>query len=106
MRLVQVLEAADQVAPSDWCRPLQIVAMHGGHSDHYSFKSSYTGCPENNAKWVRVRDVLGACWHDKPAGVVCDALGPYEFVRGEVPEAHQLDMRDYNSLASMRAKKD
>jgi hypothetical protein len=34
---VQILEANDIVDPEDWCRPLSIVSMSGGHSDYYSF---------------------------------------------------------------------
>ena len=56
---LQLLEAGDIVEPEDWCRPLSIVSMSGGHSDEYSCKSQYTGAPENNVKWVRVKYILG-----------------------------------------------
>lgn len=50
MKTVQILESSDTIFPTDWCRPLCITSMSG---DFYSFKSQYSGVPENNAMWVR-----------------------------------------------------
>lgn len=99
MITVQILEAMDTVEPEDWCRPLSIVSMSGGHSDHYSFQSQYTGAPENNVKWVRVKYILGRPWHGKTVADIDYGLGKfvkYEFVRGDIPKRQQLDLRDYN----------
>lgn len=102
MITVSILEKDDTIKADDWCRPLAIVSMSGGHSDYYSFKSCYTGTPENNAEWVQVKHVLGKCW---VGGTVKDyyrAVGHrMEFLRGTPPKKHQIDMRDYNSLADL-----
>jgi hypothetical protein len=99
MITVQMLEADDTVDPEDWCRPLRIVSMSGGHSDYYSFKSEYTGAPENNVKWVKVKYILGKPWHEKTVKEIDNSLGKfvkYEYVRGNVPKRQQLNLEDYN----------
>ncbi len=99
MKTVLILENTDTIGPEDWCRPLSIVSMGGGHSDYYSFKSCYGGTPENNAKWVKVKSVIGECWFGKTVNAFQTALHrPYEFVRGDIPEGHILDMGNYNSI--------
>ena len=95
---VQILEADDAVEPEDWCRPLSITSMSGGHSDHYSFKSQYTGAPENNAKWVKVKYILGKPWHGRTVKQIDYGLGKfvkYEYVRGDIPKRQQLSLKDY-----------
>jgi hypothetical protein len=99
MITVQLLETDDHVYPDDWCRPLAIVSMSGGQSDYYSFQSAYTGAPENNVKWVKVKYILGRGWHGKTVKEIDAGLGKwikYEFLRGDVPKRQQLDLRDYN----------
>lgn len=100
MKTVQILEADDCVDPEDWCRPLQIVSMNGGHSDYYSFQSCYTGAPENNVEWVKVKYILGKGWHGKPVREYTNAMSKfgyrYEFVRGDVPQSHKLNLKGYN----------
>ena len=97
MRAVSILEQFDRIEPTDWCRPLQLIQ---GFSDGISFRSCYTGTPENNVKWVLVKHVLGASWFGKTVHDIGVCLGEqYEFVRGEVPVAHRLNMQDYNQLA-------
>ena len=99
MIVVQLLEADDAVHPEDWCRPLSIVSMSGGHSDYYSFQSQYTGAPENNVKWVKVKYILGHGWHGKTVKEIDKGLGEYvkyEFLRGNVPKRQQLNLKDYN----------
>lgn len=99
---VNILEPDDVIYAEDWCRPLQIVSMNGGHSDYYSFKSQYTGCPENNAEWVKVKHVIGSCWFGKTVKQFHKEFIKfncrYEFVRGDIPKTNQLDMSGYNSL--------
>ena len=96
---VQILEANDPVHPEDWCRPLSIVSMSGGQSDYYSFESQYTGAPENNVKWVKVKYILGKPWHGKTVAEIDSGLCEwitYEYIRGDIPKRQQLDLRDYN----------
>lgn len=96
---LQLLEDVDIICRDDWCRPLHLMSMSDGRSDGYSFKSQYSGGPENNLKWVRVRDAIGGCWFDKTVGEFNSRLMiPYEFIRGDLPKNHQLNMTGYNSL--------
>ena len=71
---VQILEADDAVEPEDWCRPLSIVSMSDGQSDYQSFKSQYTGAPENNVKWIKVKYILGKGWHGQTVKEIDKAL--------------------------------
>lgn len=99
MITLQLLEANDTVDPEDWCRPLSIVSMNGGHSDYYSFQCEYSGSPENNVKWVKVKYILGKSWHGNTVAEIDKGLGEYvkyEFVRGDIPWRSRLDLRDYN----------
>jgi hypothetical protein len=99
MKTVQILETNDAVDPEDWCRPLSIVSMSGGYSDYYSFQSQYTGAPENNVKWVKVKYILGKGWHGKTVADIDYGLGKfvkYEFVRGDIPRREILSLKDYN----------
>lgn len=99
MITVQILEGQDVVEPEDWCRPLEIVSMSGGHSDYYSFRSQYSGAPENNVKWVKVKYILGHGWHYSTVEQIRKGLGQYhtyEFIRGDIPKKHQLNLKDYN----------
>jgi len=101
MLTVYILEKDDIFHADDWCRPMSICSMSGGISDGYSFKNMYSGRPENNVKWVKVKNVIGKCWHDGTVGAFTKAMencGPtYEFIRGNIPKNHQLDMRGYNT---------
>lgn len=95
---VQILELDDSVDPEDWCRPLSLNSMSGGHSDYYSFSSQYTGAPENNTKWVKVKYILGKPWHGKTVREIDKGLGfytKYEFVRGDIPKREQLNLKEY-----------
>ena len=94
MKTLKLLEAHDTVLPEDWCRPLELETMSGGMSDSMSFTSAYSGRPENNAKWIRVKFIFGPCWYGQPvAELNGDDATPYEFVRGDLPLAHCLDHR-------------
>jgi hypothetical protein len=99
MITIQILEKDDIVQPEDWCRPLSITSMSGGYSDHYSFKSQYTGAPENNVKWVKVKYILGRGWHGCTVAEIDTKLGKfikYEYVRGDIPQRSVLSLKDYN----------
>jgi hypothetical protein len=96
---LQLLEADDIVEPDDWCRPLSIVSMSGGHSDYYSFTNQYTGAPENNVKWVKVKYILGKPWHNKTVKEIDAGLGKfikYEYVRGDIPMRSRLGLASYS----------
>lgn len=102
MITVQFLQNDDVIDPEDWCRPLQLVTMSGGMSDSMSHKSMYSGTPENNVRWVKVKDVIGPRWKGcTKKEVNSSGFTPYEFVRGDVPPSHQLDMDHYNSYADL-----
>ena len=99
MIILQLLEADDIVEPEDWCRPLSITSMSGGQSDYYSFQSQYTGAPENNVKWVKVKYILGKPWHGQSVREIDRGLGrfvKYEYVRGDIPQRSRLALSDYN----------
>jgi hypothetical protein len=100
MRTVKLLELDDCVKPTDWCRPLSLQTM-SGYSDYYSFESAYSGLPENNVKWIRVEDIFGPCWFNKPAKEL-QTHQKYEFVRGDIPIAHRL--HGHKSLAAFLTK--
>lgn len=100
MKTLQMLEPDDRVKPSDWCRPLSLNTM-SGYSDFYSFENLYSGLPENNVKWVRVDDIFGPCWFNKPAKEL-QTNQKYEFIRGEIPTSHRL--QGHKSLAAFLAK--
>lgn len=93
MITVQILEDHDIILATDWCRPLLLITMTGGHSDYYSFESMYTGQPENNVTWVTADQILGEHWIGQTVGEYNAAIshcGPeYEFLRGDVPASHQ-----------------
>lgn len=100
MITVSILEKDDIVLASDWCRPLVLQTMSGGMSDSMSFKSCYSGTPENNVEWVRADCVFGSVWFSgssTPAKFKACGLR-YEFVRGDIPKSHQLSMADFTDL--------
>jgi hypothetical protein len=63
--------------------------MNGGHSDFYSFESMYSGQPENNVLWVNAGQIFGECWIGKKVKDINKIGTKYEFVRGNIPKAHQ-----------------
>lgn len=105
MITIQLLEAADVFYADDWCRPLALCTMSGGHSDSMSYKNMYSGRPENNVEWVRVKHVIGSPWWGTTVGKYTKACGKYEFVRGNLPRSHQLSMSGY-STSSLRVRND
>lgn len=96
MKHIYMLELSDLVEPTDWCRPLKIISMSGGHSDHFSFKSCYSGRPENNSKWVQVKHIFGKCWMRKSVNNINKIGIPYEFIRGDIPQNHKLNLKKFN----------
>jgi hypothetical protein len=86
---LQLLEANDIVLPTDWCRPLYLETMSGGHSDYYSFEDCYTNKPENNTKWCKVSQVFHLVLYDNETVKQYNRTIKYEFVRGNIPWLHQ-----------------
>jgi hypothetical protein len=75
--------------------------MSGGLSDSYSFKCHYSGRPENNVEWCKVKYAIPKIWHGKTIGHYLKEMKEFnvrmEFVRGDIPKDHCLDMSDYNT---------
>ena len=94
---LSLLEADDILQETDWCRPLILHTM-SEWSDGYSFKSIYTGRPENNLKWCQVKDALPFGWSGKTVGEFNNRVPalPYEFIRGNIPKSDQLNMSLFN----------
>jgi hypothetical protein len=95
MKTIHILEADDKVRMDDWCRPLSLVSMSGGHGDGYSFRSCYSGSPENNVKWAKVNQIFGKVWNGSPVKEFTFQGISYEFARGDIPVSHQLTEEDY-----------
>lgn len=99
VKTVQILEADDLITKDCWMRPLRLETMSGGMSDSMSFKSCYSGTPENNVKWVRVIDQIGPRWIGKEVREFNGPFNtPYEFIIGDPPKSHQLNMSGYLSM--------
>ena len=64
-----------------------ILTTFSPQSDVYSFYNTYSGTPENNAKWIRVDQKFGDFWFGKPVKELV-MVNPYEFIRGEIPKSH------------------
>jgi len=90
MITINILEKTDVLKKGDWCRPLNLCTMSGGMGDGYSFKSMYSGAPENNTKWCRVERIL-PFWIGGTIKKFEDATREYmiyEYARGDVPADH------------------
>lgn len=101
MKTVQILEPDDVIKPTDFCRPLTLETMNGGCSDAYSFRSQYSGTPENNIKWAPVYYCFGSCWNGRLVKEVLHRLPPYEFLRGSPPSEHLLDLSSFDPIQSL-----
>lgn len=82
---MQILENNDQVAPTDWVRPLYLFSDGG----EICTRSVYGGRPINNLRWIRVYAYFAPCWHNQTVVEICERLGPHEFLRGNVPTTHR-----------------
>ena len=88
MRNIKMLDKFDTLQKGDWCRPLYMCTMSGGHSDYYSFKSVYGGTPENNSKWCRV-ELIMPFWIGGTINKFEEATDrEYEFIRGDLAYSH------------------
>ena len=100
MILISILEYYDVITEDCWMRPLSLMNMSGGMSDSMSYKSQYSGTPENNVKWVRAIDQIGPHWIGKTVKEF-NEFTPYEFAIGNIPRSHQLDMKRYSSYRKL-----
>lgn len=85
-----MLDKFDTIQKGDWCRPLYLCTMSGGHSDDYSFNSCYGGTPENNTKWCRVERIM-PFWIGDTINKFEEATSSYqvyEIIRGDLPFEH------------------
>lgn len=93
MITVNILEDTDTILATDWCRPLLLVTMSGGHSDYYSFENMYSGQPENNVLWVNTNQIIGSGWVGGTVAEYNTAMEEFgkqlEFIRGNIPSSHQ-----------------
>lgn len=100
---LQLLELDDPVDPDDWVRPLDMgYNQFGDHTEPHSF-NMYGGSPQNNIKWIKVRDTFGECHWGKTVREIHalfdkmvnwqNQMLRYEFVRGDVPKSHIWDWR-------------
>ena len=86
---VNILEPNDQVESTDWCRPLMIDASNQ--------VCTIDGHPKNNPKWAPVALVIPKHLHGQSLITIRCAGLPYEFIRGNPPDHHKLDMRLYTT---------
>lgn len=89
MKNVSILEDDDVVLETDWCRPLQLETMNGGHSDYYSFENCYSSNPENNVKWCRINQLFNPVLYEGDTVKQYNKRRAYEFIRGDIPWTHQ-----------------
>lgn len=85
---IQLLEEDDVFLSTDWCRPM-VLMPDSSQSDNYSFTSCYGGSPINNLKWIKVGDIIRWSGTVREYNERCFSY-PYEFVRGDIPTAHQI----------------
>jgi len=95
---IQLLEEDDIINPTDFCRPLSL--QYSEFSNSIFTKATYSGSPINNMKWCRVQFILGKCWHGKKIKEYNskDSIRKLEFVRGQIPDSHLLDMDGYTII--------
>jgi len=103
MKTLQLLELDDAIHPDDWIRPL--TQEHNQFGDTVAMHSfnMYGGTPQNNIKWIRVRDFFGKCHWGKTLGQINSLFDNspnwqnqmlrYEVVRGDMPTNHVWDWR-------------
>ncbi len=94
MKQILILDQNDLVDPEDWCRPLSFFSEW---DNEYMDRSPFSGTPENNYKWVKVKHTFGKCWYGHAVNELCK-LRLYEFARGDPPNEHLLNMKGYTIL--------
>jgi hypothetical protein len=91
MTPVLILGQEDEVLSGDFCRPLNI--------DATGSSCNAEGYPKNFVKWVKVSLVIPTYFCGLKVKSLWEEGYKFEFVRGELPDAHKLDMRLYPTKA-------
>ena len=89
MKTVQILDSSDVLLKTDFCRPLTITAK-GSTCDS-------NGLPANFVKWVPAFRVIPEEFFGLELEKLNLLSSSYEFVRGDIPLTHRLDMRVYST---------
>lgn len=87
MTPIQILESQGAVFYSDFCRPLSI--------DAKSATCDSEGYPTNFTKWAPVGLVIPKYFHGLKVESLHQEGYKFEFVRGDSPDDHRLDIRLY-----------
>ena len=84
-----MLEGHDKIHKNDWVRAVDF----DGDPNIYSF---YSGRPDNNTRWLRVKDIFGPHVNGKTVDELHESfekmvhygnqLLTFEFIRGHLPE--------------------
>ncbi len=98
MKQIMLLDNTDIVLPTDWCRPLSLTLSKFGALSEPDLSSKHLGTPINNTKWVQAAKIFDPAWFEMESTVQSFSISlNYEFVRGDIPESHQLDIARYNT---------
>lgn len=95
MKTIYLLDLNDTFDMEDWCRPLYLTTDFT-QSDEIHTTSLYSGSPQNNLKWTKVKNVFGDIWQGRQIGEyfekhpMCPGLITYEFAKGDIPKDHIL----------------
>jgi hypothetical protein len=89
MRTIEMLDLDDTLQEDDWVRPIVFLPFSTQGEIAVNSTSCYSGRPINHPKWIRARRIFGECWFGKKIRKV-DSKQEYEFIRGDVPSAHQF----------------
>jgi hypothetical protein len=97
VKTLLLLEDADKVEMTDYCRPLRLI--QNSWSDSFDTTNEFGGSPINNFKWTLVSTIYGDYWDGKTVGEINAPKGHYgaypsEFIRGEIPDDHILKEND------------
>jgi hypothetical protein len=98
MKNIFILEPEDIINPEDWVRPLYFPQSTYGDQIFINSINEYSGTPEGNIKWIKVKDFMGDFWYGKTIKEFHDGyskaynielrFSKYEFIRGEIPDDH------------------
>lgn len=97
MKSIKILEGSDVITEDVWCRPLEFL-YESRASDAVFSRSTYSGRPINNMKWVPIQYALGSCWLGKTVAEFQGNECSCEFAIGDIPDEHKLDVREHMVL--------
>lgn len=97
MKSILFLEKDDIIHPDDYCRPLIRSADYSSYSDAWIEINEYGGSPLDTLKWMPLWLKFGECWWGKTYQEITDQSNIfYEYVRGELPKSHIIDLKENN----------